>query len=770
MNEIPTPSETSFSYTGLFGREISGLVIDRIEIPLIQRDYAQGRQGEVVERIRANFLDALCAAIMPDNKAIGLDFVYGDVENSAFYPLDGQQRLTTLFLLHWYLAWRAGVPIQNQPWTKFTYATRSGARRFCERLAEFQPPADEIVGDKKLSAWLTDQAWYLYTWQYDPTIQSMLVMLDALHHRFYDLRAVDCTAAWHRLTNAQQPAISFHLLPMTANGLTDDLYYIKMNSRGKPLTAFENFKAHFEALLNTAHTDKADDFAKKVDTDWANILWEYRGDDNLIDDEFMRYFRFITEVCAWQCSVSLEDKPRTGDLAEQIYGANNAKAPDHLEFLFKALDVWHQKNIKAEFESLLTATPGGASTPLILFNAFHRLPKDESPVDLFAACCRFYGKSEWTLAHTLLLHAVLLNRVNNTANFPRQLRIIRNLIEASSGGEIRDEKMPELLAFVKRIVVDNTLQGVTAFNQTQITNENDKGELLVKHQVLQATLYRLEDHNLLRGCLAAFELDPSIIPNIFIKRADAFHALFDNPVCWSELTGALLAIGDYSRKENRWTGYSFAHFGVSKNEAPWRNLLADKKMPNLITALMNLLDHVAAANNNLVCLQTIQQNYLQQCATKKEMDWRYYFVKYPAMREGSSGRYTISPSGYDVCMLNNPSMRGYYRDPYLLAIWHVSGVGKAVADPWPWFDGYETESRRMVLKNSGIRIQCVDKGWQITEAPTDPTQKATFDQVCLKHGIGQNGLYTVPQNKHIDTSDRVDLGAKYLRDLVNAGL
>lgn len=780
MSEIPTPSETSISFAQLFGREISGLVVDRIEIPLIQRDYAQGRQGEVVERIRVNFLDALCTAVMPESEAIGLDFVYGDVETEGenkgkFYPLDGQQRLTTLFLLHWYVAWRAGVPAQNQPWTKFTYATRSGARRFCERLVECQPPVDEIMGSKKLSAWLKDQTWYLYTWRHDPTIQSMLVMLDSMHNWFYERANMDFNAAWNRLTDPRQPAISFHLLPMKANKLTDDLY-IKMNSRGKPLTAFENFKANFESMLTKVHADKADDFSKKVDSAWADTLWHYRGDDNLIDDEFMRYFRFVTEVCAWEANVPFKEGLRTDELAEQIY-EKNANAAFHLEFLLQAFDIWHpqinnEHYIKDEFERLLTATPCGAATPLILFNAFKNVPNNESPVDLFAACCRLYGKSEWTLAHTLLLYAVLLDRIHgkreNASDFPKQLRILRNLIEASGGGEIRENRMSDLLSDVKRIVVGNTLQGVTEFNQSQIANENDKAALLVQHPGLQSSLYQLEDQDLLRGCLVAFELDPSISPSIFKQRADAFHALFDNSTCWPDLTGALLAFSDYSRKENRWTGYRFAYFGVSKNEAPWRDLLSDKKRSHLITALISLLDQVAAANNNLACLQAIQQNFLQQCATKKEMDWRYYFVKYAAMREGASGRYAISLSGYDVCMLNNPSMRGYYRDPYLLAIVRGSGVGGSVVDPW--FYGYETDARRMVLKNSGIHIQCVNIGWKITEVPPDPTQKAAFDQVCLKHGVDQKGLFAVPQINHIDASDRIDLGLNFLSDLVKAGL
>ena len=278
MSQPNTSLETSF--TKLFGQQIPDLpVIERIEIPLIQRDYAQGRPGGEVKRIRDCFLDALCTAIRSGGAAIKLDFIYGDVVNGAFYPLDGQQRLTTLFLLHWYLAWRSEIPTEKEPWTQFTYATRPGARQFCEHLAESSQPSVRIEGEKGLSGWLTDQAWYLYTWEHDPTIQSMLVMLDAMHDIFRGFGTTECIAAWQRLTNVQQPAIVFYLLPMAANKLTDDLY-IKMNSRGKPLTAFENFKAHFVDVLKAAHTEEiAAEFAKKVDTQWADTLWCYRGDD-----------------------------------------------------------------------------------------------------------------------------------------------------------------------------------------------------------------------------------------------------------------------------------------------------------------------------------------------------------------------------------------------------------------------------------------------------------------------------------------------------------
>ena len=81
------------------------LVSHTIKIPIIQRDYAQGRKGK--EELRKAFLNDLKASLDSGN-TLKLDFVYGASENGEWNPLDGQQRLTTLWLLHWYLAYMAG--------------------------------------------------------------------------------------------------------------------------------------------------------------------------------------------------------------------------------------------------------------------------------------------------------------------------------------------------------------------------------------------------------------------------------------------------------------------------------------------------------------------------------------------------------------------------------------------------------------------------------------------------------------------------------------
>ena len=105
-------SKTLHSFIDIFETEIAdgdtSVQLNKIAIPLIQRDYAQGRIDNDVNRVRSRFLDSLYKAITEE--PITLDFVYGDIdEKGTMTPLDGQQRLTTLFLLHWYAAKKENI-------------------------------------------------------------------------------------------------------------------------------------------------------------------------------------------------------------------------------------------------------------------------------------------------------------------------------------------------------------------------------------------------------------------------------------------------------------------------------------------------------------------------------------------------------------------------------------------------------------------------------------------------------------------------------------
>ena len=93
-----------------------------------------------------------------------------------------------------------------------------------------------------------------------------------------------------------------------------------------------------------------------------DTLWAYRDADHLIDDEFMRYFRFVCDICSWHDGRLLDDKISIDALAEQLYGAGNQNTGQHLQFLISTLDIWEARDTRAEFSKLFIAESSQNST------------------------------------------------------------------------------------------------------------------------------------------------------------------------------------------------------------------------------------------------------------------------------------------------------------------------------------------------------------------------------------------------------------------------
>lgn len=777
---------TPTSLAQLFSQTINGTQVQAIEIPLFQRDYAQGRNSDQARHVRERFIADLCSALDGD-KELHLDFVFGDVVKGTLYPLDGQQRLTTLFLLHCYLSWQlTPAPDTPQSWHAFHYATRPGARAFCQFLTLCRPD----MGEPQLSKWLCDQADYLPTWKHDPTIQGMLVVLDALHDRYKDYLPSQLLAAWQRLTDPVNPSISFLLLPVVSQKL-DNTLYVKMNSRGRPLTEFENFKAELESLLrqNPAISGPAvDTFSRKIDTDWTDLFWEYRGNNDLIDEEFMRYLRFLFEVQAWKRGIHVDlsqnDQRALTELSERLFSSAAADAADNFDWVMKALDIWLQvqadgmsgpKAIKPLFSQLFTRHASAAPQPLRIFN-FRDFDESSIGVDMFHGCCALYGSGSWRLAHTLLFYGVLQGCM--TCTYPLsniQLRLLRNLIEASQD-EIRAgerNNMPALLGEVEKIMAHGPLADIATFNQVQVANELAKRALLTVQPSLQEALHRLEDHELLRGGLTAFDLDPAQSSACFQNRAAQFQALFEAP--FGIVTAALLAKGNEGRGHIRTSGHRFAYLGAPRQTSPWENHWRARRgeVPHSSAAAL------AAVLNDMtmgLSLEDVIGAYLNTPTTPK--DWRYYMVKYEAMRTGDSGCHVVAPyPGYSICMLKGDSCdnRSYHSDAYLLAAVTVAQISLTVIanSGWPrCFPGYETENRYLELRKSGIKIRCATEGWQFDGVPENELLRQQFDRAVSHRPYydASRRLYVVPQEGGIDTDDRIAIGAQLIRDLVAADL
>lgn len=252
----------------------------RIVVPVIQRDYAQGRESQFAKNVRERFVERLYEAVKEETKnPLCMDFVYFEKEGDKLIPVDGQQRLTTLWLFHVYHLTKENKmenkenKEENKKITKrleqFTYEVRQTSKAFCKQLVEqrfewfkalCKCEREECVCEKVIC----NQAWFFTAWRRDPTIMGMIRMLDTIHAKDQGKKLV---ANWWK-----GECLTF--LDYTTQ--EKDLY-CKMNARGKPLTPFENLKAYIDKKLfeMTEASDKAytAKWKKNIDVDWADTLW-----------------------------------------------------------------------------------------------------------------------------------------------------------------------------------------------------------------------------------------------------------------------------------------------------------------------------------------------------------------------------------------------------------------------------------------------------------------------------------------------------------------
>ena len=293
----------------------------QIEIPIIQRDYAQGRDNTKATDVRKSLVEKMKNVVENEKESLFFDFVYGRVDGSKFIPFDGQQRLTTLFLFHKYVFEKCqsssdcshkGNCICKDILGRFSYATRQSSREFCEKLVqEYVIPSD----DKEVSENIKNQSWFYPDWQKDPTVMGMLTMLDEIHNQMRTIENFKTIA--EKLTSGCNYPITFHFVDMGEHKLSDETY-VKMNARGKQLTPFENFKASLEQYLEEKNElellnrlkGKYDESKQKhtgIDGSWLDLFWEVANKDKqenegkeLPDSLMMSFFnRHFMNV--WRC-------------------------------------------------------------------------------------------------------------------------------------------------------------------------------------------------------------------------------------------------------------------------------------------------------------------------------------------------------------------------------------------------------------------------------------------------------------------------------------
>ncbi|MDR1587719.1 MAG: DUF262 domain-containing protein [Treponema sp.] len=608
---------------------------EQIIIPEIQRDYVwkkdnvehllksicdnaekhkknlddMGMTEELLRTLPPKAREAIIEKMEKDTAScnIGFFYAYTDPEMAGRCILiDGQQRMTTLFLLLIYLNIKENQQDKfrrfyfKDDMLKFDYKVRESAHEFLLNFVKYLLDGNNVDD-------VFDQYWYFSEYKYDMTIQSLLsnynVIKDYLFQKNLPLEYVEGN-------------IVFWYFDTDKSSQGEELY-IYMNSRGESVSQNENIKA---ALLKDLSEKEKHEWGLKWE-EWKNFFWKIRRKNHNADIGFNEFLRWIKTI---------------------EYIKLNADSP--VEKLSNEIKkIKEQNSIQSD----------GLSFDLIekYFNGIDRLIKIKE---------QLYWKDQWfseppSAVNYFVLFPVLMYAIKHHEydenNFRRFARFFYNIARFDNLS-----KSP-YTALVSIIRIVNKFLEAGYVDVTELCNfKDDFGNILTSEEITKLTIYKLhndtnridietsfweaEDFKLCKGTVRFiwdcinYDHNPLSFTD---KKYSEFHnclsvfiTLFETPD--DLLRRSLLTKGDYKI----WDGYStsldanrYSFLGNKNSE--WEDCFVKISNTLLVLSKNLIIDFIQRKEINPELgekdvLNNIINDYIESCNNK---NWQYYFIKKP---------------------------------------------------------------------------------------------------------------------------------------------
>lgn len=258
----------------------------KIIIPDLQRDYCWGGKGRLVQ----DFLENIIEKGYRSRVDLSMGLLYGYEEPYGHIQLcDGQQRITTLFLLIGMLNKECSNQFRNLLISDFEYynddkepymqyAIRESSLYFlsdlvCEFFLESEGEPNDI----------RKQCWYFGDYDNDPSIRSMLNALQDIHKLLASPvnRDIDKSDLARYVTQN----LWFMYYDMGTRSLGEETFVI-INTTGEPLSPTENLKPRYV----TKYPDSSDMWEK-----WEQWFWMNRNRDknDTADNGLLEFLRWV---------------------------------------------------------------------------------------------------------------------------------------------------------------------------------------------------------------------------------------------------------------------------------------------------------------------------------------------------------------------------------------------------------------------------------------------------------------------------------------------
>ena len=321
-----------------------------IIIPDLQRDYCWGdykdEKGKPAELV-SGFLDNL-SAICKEEREIKLGMIYAyeyPKGSNRIYLCDGQQRITTLFLLLGMIH----KNIENKNIEKFLiseyeltddqeprllYAIRETTLYFLSDLVCNFFLTNTVTKVSEIKKPLTK--WYFNEYNLDPTIQSMISAMEIIENKLSDLGDLEKLAEF--LLNK----IEFFYFDMKNRETGEDMFVV-INTTGEPLTATENIKP---ILIGNIENDEKRKTASDLWEKWEKWFWMNKGDsEHEADQGLNSFFVYYWQIKLLQEKQWKDKKPYDINPFQIFTQYSEIEANEETDFSILLDDINNAKSI-----------------------------------------------------------------------------------------------------------------------------------------------------------------------------------------------------------------------------------------------------------------------------------------------------------------------------------------------------------------------------------------------------------------------------------------
>lgn len=642
---------------------------NKIIIPDLQRDYCWG----TVNNLALNFTKSLIDASGKKVSQFSLGLLYAYQYPTLYYYLcDGQQRVTTLYLIMGVLnAYEKDRELEriinlSKDEPRLRYEVRNSTVYFLKQLLQ------EVFNEQN-TADLEDlkaQNWWRTEYDTDPSIKSLCKALDdinALLKKDKEIR--------ERLKLFIKKALGFVFFDLKAkdtqlNSIQVREYGEKMyeivNTRGVPMEPNEHLKPNLLSREWLSEKEKED--WTETWEQWQDFFWKKRGTNETADYGFNEFLRWISII---ELSVGNQEDEES----EQAMGTSAIKAlfkSDKINFAFKGPEL-----IRDYFEALEWIVSGK-------FTYFKESWLAPTRVEVEKAGVKRHILALSQIEYFTLLPALYYVKCIGAKNveeltFKRLLRFLDNLKKDETISKVPDVYSISALKAIRalldagfRDVVDLLEVAKETLISKTILNKDEVYKLMLYKKAPEATreayeeaIWALEDLGICYGkvsfvldCMGVDIEDLSLqtfsLPT-FSNYLSLLKNLFLKPT--NKLRLALLTKGDFLLYNGTTPSLGGSRYSFINSDDEWRTLIKDVRKRGFLKALIN---DVIKHDDYEYALSKMIQDYLQTADTST---WEYLFIKDETLLGWCRDRM--------VCFVENGNGTDVI---YLLKNWKVTGA------------------------------------------------------------------------------------------------